>query len=127
MKHIAIALLTLIKKYWLSISLFCLTVITILSLLPLPELPPVPGTDKTHHFVAYALLAFPTALRRPKHWQIVVLFFIGWSGIIELIQPYVNRYGEWQDLVANIIGLIFGFLAVQVIKWLIPDSTITKK
>ena len=120
MKYIAIALLTLIKKYWLSISLFCLTVITILSLLPLAELPPVPGTDKTHHFVAYALLMFPIALRKPKNWQIIVLFYIGWSGAIELIQPYVNRYGEWEDLAANIIGLICGFLAVQTIKWLIP-------
>ena len=120
MKYIAIALLTLIKKYWLSISLFCLTVITILSLLPLAELPPVPGTDKTHHFVSYALLIFPIALRKPKNWQIIVLFYIGWSGAIELIQPYVNRYGEWEDLAANIIGLICGFLAVQTIKWLIP-------
>ena len=120
MKHIATALLGLIKKYWRSLSLFCLTVITILSLLPLAELPPVPGTDKTHHFIAYGLLMFPTALRKPKNWQIIVLFFIGWSGIIELIQPYVNRYGEWQDLAANIIGLICGFLAVQIIKWLIP-------
>ncbi len=120
MKHIAIALLALIKKYWRSLSLFCLTIITILSLLPLPELPPVPGTDKTHHFIAYALLMFPTALRKPKNWQIIVLFFIGWSGIIELIQPYVNRYAEWQDLAANIIGLTCGFLAVQVIKRLIP-------
>ena len=127
MKHIAIALLTLIRKYWLSISLFCLTVITILSLLPLPELPSVPGTDKTHHLVAYAMLMFPTALRKPKNWQIIVLFFIGWSGIIELIQPYVNRYGEWQDLAANIIGLICGFLTVQLIKWFVPNSIITKK
>ena len=122
MKHLTIALLTLIKKYWIFATLFVLTAITILSLHPLPDLP-APGSDKTHHFIAYATLIFPTALKRPKYWQIIVLFFIGWSGAIELIQPYVNRYGELQDLAANIIGLAFGFLAVQVIKWLIPDST----
>lgn len=91
-------------------------------MLPLPELPPVPGTDKTHHVIAYALLILPTALKKPKNWQIIVLFFIGWSGAIELIQPYVNRYGEWQDLAANIIGLICGFLAVQAIKWFIDKQ-----
>lgn len=111
-------LLALIRKYWISITLFILTMITILSLRPLQTLPVVPGSDKTHHFIAYATLMFPTALRKPKHWQIIVLFFIGWSGAIELIQPYVNRYGELQDLAANIIGLVCGFLLVQIVNWL---------
>jgi VanZ family protein len=127
LKRLTIALLTLIKQHWIFATLFVLTAITILSLNPLPELPPLPGSDKTHHFIAYATLIFPTALKRPKYWQIIVLFFIVWSGAIELIQPYVNRYGELQDLAANIIGLAFGFLAVQVIKWLIPDSTTTNR
>ena len=97
--------------------------ITILSLRPLQKLPAVPGSDKTHHFIAYATLMFPTALRKPKHWQIIVLFFIGWSGAIELIQPYVNRYGELQDLAANIIGLVCGFLLVQIVNWLFPINS----
>lgn len=127
MKHLTITLLALIKKYWIFLTLFILTAITILSLQPLAELPPVPGSDKTHHFVAYATLMFPTALKKPKYWQIIVLFFIAWSGAIELIQPYVNRYGELQDLAANIIGLFCGFFAVQAIKPFIPNSTITRE
>ena len=122
MKHLINAILVSIAKYWIFATLFILTAITILSLKPLSELPPVPGSDKTHHFIAYALLMFPTALKKPKHWQIIVLFFIGWSGIIELIQPYVNRYGEWQDLAANIVGLVFGFLAVQIVKRFIDEQ-----
>ena len=122
MKHLINAILVSIAKYWIFATLFVLTAITILSLKPLSELPPVPGSDKTHHFIAYALLMFPTALKKPKHWQIIVLFFIGWSGIIELIQPYVNRYGEWQDLAANIVGLVFGFLAVQIVKRFIDEQ-----
>jgi len=31
-----------------------------------------------------------------------------WSGAIELIQPYVNRYGEWLDLAANVAGVAIG-------------------
>ena len=31
-------------------------------------------------------------------------------GAIELIQPYVNRYGEWLDLGANGLGLVVGIL-----------------
>ena len=104
----------LIKKHWLLISATVLTLITILSLTPMPHLPAVPGSDKTHHFIAYAGLFFPVALARPKHWLWIALFFACWSGAIELIQPYVNRYGEWLDMLANSIGLFCGF----VLAWL---------
>jgi VanZ family protein len=115
-------LLAFIRRYWLSITLFTLTVITILSLSPLEELPPVPGQDKTHHFIAYAALMFPSALRKqkPKSTILITLFFIACSGAIELIQPYVNRYGEWLDLIANIAGLGCGFLLAQSTKWIFP-------
>ncbi len=116
-------LLILIRKYWKSLTLFILTVITVLSLLPLPELPPIPGNDKTHHIIAYGLLMFPTALRKPNYLPAIALFFICWSGAIELIQPFVNRYGEFQDLAANITGLVCGFLAAKLISWLLPVNS----
>ena len=122
-EDLMITLLTLIRKYWLSITLFILTVITVLSLLPLKELPPVPGSDKTHHIIAYATLMFPTALRKPHYLPAIGLFFIGWSGAIELLQPYVNRYGEFRDLAANITGLVCGLLAVKFIQWLLPVNS----
>lgn len=118
-----ITLLTSIRKYWIPITLFILTVITVLSLRPLATLPSVPGNDKTHHFIAYAILMFPTALKKPNSWPIISLFFVGWSGAIELLQPYVNRYGEFQDLAANITGLVCGMLIVQLIRWLLPISS----
>ena len=92
-----IKLLTLIRKNWIIFTLFILLVITILSLWPLDELPSVPGTDKAHHLIAYAILMLPTALRKPNRWILFGLFFIAYSGAIELLQPYVNRYGEWND------------------------------
>jgi hypothetical protein len=118
-----ITLLILIRKYWISITLLLLTVITVLSLHPLDKLPPAPGSDKTHHFIAYALLMFPTAIRKPDYLLAIGLFFIGWSGAIELLQPFVNRYGEFEDLAANITGLVCGLLAVKLIKWLLPVNS----
>ena len=102
-------------------TLFILTVITILSLTPLKELPPVPGSDKTHHLIAYAALMFPTAMKKPKYWRAIALGFIAWSGAIELLQPYVNRYGEWQDLLANITGLILGYLIAMLVGRMVRD------
>ena len=109
-------MLNWIKKYWIFITLFILTVITILSLSPLDKLPPFPSSDKAQHFIAYAALMFPVAIKKPKYWLAIALFFICWSGAIELLQPYLNRYGEWQDLLANVIGLIFGWLAAILIE-----------
>jgi VanZ family protein len=89
--------------------------ITTLSLWPAAHLPTVPGTDKTHHFIAYAALILPTALQKPKNYLLLVLTFITFSGMIELIQPYVNRYGEWLDMLANTLGLFFGWLLAKTL------------
>ncbi len=104
-----VKLTELTSRYWIKLSLFILLAITILSLHPLENLPEAPGSDKTHHLIAYAALAFPTASRKPKRWPIIIIFAL-YSGLIELIQPYANRYGEWMDFLANISGLLVGIM-----------------
>lgn len=96
-----------------------LTTITVLSLLPLHALPPAPGTDKIHHCIAYAMLMLPVALRKPANWKILGLTFILYSGAIELIQPFVNRYGEWMDLFANSVGVICAVIIAGMINAII--------
>ena len=110
-----IILLSVIKKHWISGTFFILTLITLLSLWPLSELPPVPGGDKTHHLIAYAVLMFPTAIKKPQYQGAIALGFVAWSGAIELLQPYVNRYGELQDMLANFAGIIMGWLLARLI------------
>ena len=110
--------LLFIRKYWIACTAVILVAISFLSLWPNKSLPSVPGGDKIHHLIAYATLVFPVALRRPKLWQLIVVLFIAYSGLIELVQPFVNRYGEWSDLAANIIGLSFGALLAEVVlRW----------
>ncbi len=119
-----LTLLRFINSNWLPISVATLIGITTLSIVPLAELPSVPGIDKTHHFVAYAVLMFPVALRKPKYWLWVALFFVGWSGAIELIQPYVNRYGEWSDLLANVVGILCGIGIARLLnRWVLGQMT----
>tara|TARA_B110000467_G_C18129091_1_gene372253 strand:- start:308 stop:670 length:363 start_codon:yes stop_codon:yes gene_type:complete len=105
----------LIQKYWLVITAFLLVIIATASLWPAEFLPKVPGSDKTHHFIAYAALILPTALCRPKNWLFIVLAFLLFSGAIELIQPYVNRYGEWLDMWANAGGIVCGIAVAELI------------
>lgn len=106
-------LLDFVSRRWALLTLLLLFAITLLSLAPLPQLPSVPGTDKTHHLIAYAALMFPTALRKPGLWRWIGLFFILYSGVIELVQPFVNRYGEWLDLLANSGGVFCGWLLAE--------------
>jgi VanZ family protein len=115
-----IRLLTLIKTNWIIFTLFILLVITILSLWPLDELPSIPGTDKTHHLIAYAILMLPTALRKPDRWILFGLLFIAYSGAIELLQPYANRYGEWLDMLANTAGVVCGLIIAEIVNFFFP-------
>jgi len=102
-----------VSRFYLALTMLILTMITLLSFWPVVALPAVPGNDKTHHFIAYAILMFPTAIKQHKHRWLIAMFFACFSGAIELIQPYANRYGEWLDLAANIGGLLCGMLLAQ--------------
>jgi len=88
----------------------------------LDQLPSVPGTDKTHHLIAYAVLMFPIGLRKPKRWLLFGFLFIAYSGAIELLQPYVNRYGEWLDMAANTAGIVLGYLIATLISNFFPAT-----
>jgi len=111
-------ILNLIRLRWLPLSALLLTAITMLSLWPQAALPDVPGGDKVHHYIAYAALIFPAALCKPDKWLWIGLLFFGWSGAIELVQPYVQRYGEWADLAANGAGLISGLIIARLLDYL---------
>ena len=111
-----------IKPFWQVLTLVILALITVGSLFPAEHLPAVSGSDKTHHFIAYCALMLPVALRRPKYWLAFALCFILWSGLIELIQPYVNRYGEWLDMAANAGGILIAIIISQGVHWLISSN-----
>ena len=116
-------LASITKRYWRSLSILIMLLTTTFSLAPLDNLPEAPGSDKTHHFIAYAALAFPTALRKPRQWPIIILGFALYSVLIELIQPLVNRYGEWMDFLANACGLFIGVALASLINKLEHHKT----
>lgn len=111
-----------VQRTWAVCTLIVLVFITVMSLWPLEELPGVPGSDKTHHIIAYAVLMLPTALRRPNHWKLIGLSFVVYGGTVELLQPYVNRYGEWWDMAANTIGILCGLLLAELIFYFVRKS-----
>lgn len=111
------AMVNIIQKFWLQLTLLILLIIAILSLWPATHLPNVPGSDKTHHIIGYTALIFPAALTKPKNHLFFFIGFLLFSGVIEIIQPYVNRYGEWLDMLANAVGLVFGVILAQIVQY----------
>ena len=109
-----------------GLSLLIALSISILSLTPLEELPEVPGGDKLHHFIAYGALAFPTAFIRSRYLVGLTLLYLLLGGGIELIQPYVNRYGEWLDFAANAGGTALGTAGGLVLSSFLRVPLVTK-
>lgn len=91
-----------------TLTVFLALAIGYLSLSPLDQLPKAPGGDKLHHFIAYACLTFPMMFADAQKWPRIMLPAIAYGGAIELIQPHVNRYGEWLDFAANSAGCLIG-------------------
>ena len=120
------ALITIIRNYWIFITLLLLAAITLLSLIPLPSHLAIPGNDKTHHFIAYCAVTLSLVLKKPKYWLLQCFCIFVWSGIVELFQPFVKHSGDWQDMAANAAGIMCGLLLGMLINRIYPVCLIAK-
>ena len=85
-------------------------IICVGTLTPLLRAVDVPGTDKWHHFLAFAALTYPLTVASRRYWLSIIVFGLLFGGLIEIIQPYVNRYGDVADFTADAVGVLIGFL-----------------
>ena len=93
--------------------------INILALSPAPYLPPLDifnWWDKAQHAIAFAVLAVLAVLAYPKASRLrIALLLIGQGVLIELLQYYGGyRFGDWQDVVADGVGVLLGLAMVRV-------------
>jgi len=93
---------------WKIYTSLIFLIITFLSLYPLQEQPSVPGSDKIHHLIAYSALTICVGLRKPSNYFLIIILFSFYSGLIEIIQPYVNRFREIEDFLFNNLGIFIG-------------------
>ena len=93
---------------WKIYTYLIFIIVTFLSLYPLQEQPSIPGSDKIYHLIAYSALAIGVGLRRPSNYVLIIIFFSFYSGLIEIIQPYVNRFREIEDFLFNNLGIFIG-------------------
>ena len=93
---------------WKIYTSLIFLIITFLSLYPLQEQHSVPGSDKIHHLIAYSALTICVGLRKPSNYFLIIILFSFYSGLIEIIQPYVNRFREIEDFLFNNLGIFIG-------------------
>lgn len=103
-------IIALNERLWPFATVALVVAVTVLSLRPMPELP-IPSAAlsfKVHHFIAYAMLALPAALARPRRWPLLLLLIAGWGGVIEILQPHFGRSGAVFDAAVNMAGVATG-------------------
>ena len=101
-------IILLLFENWKIYTTLIFVIITFLSLYPLKEQPSIPGSDKIHHLIAYSALSIGVGLRKPSNYLLIIVFFSFYSGLIEIIQPYVNRFREIEDFLFNNLGIFIG-------------------
>lgn len=90
--------------------------VLVLSMWPMPEPPTLStGWDKTDHIATYFLLGCLGLIAwRPRSGR-VLAGLVAYGGAIELLQSLVpSRVGDWQDVMANVAGVL---LAAAAIGW----------
>ena len=102
----------------------CFLAINILALSPAPYLPPLEifnWWDKAQHAIAFAVLAVLAVLAYPEASRLrIALLLIGQGVLIEVLQYYGGyRFGDWQDAVADGVGVLLGLaMARKMDFWL---------
>jgi VanZ family protein len=104
---------------------FCATAVAVLALSLMPTTLETPGTgwDKSNHLLAYALLAW-LGLRAyaQRPWP-VLLGLLAHGGLVEALQFLTpHRLAEWSDLLADVLGLLLGWVVVYAARRVRRDA-----
>ena len=97
------------RAHWRLVFWFCIVAVLLLALMPPAPLMPTTGWDKSNHVLAFCVLAILGRRAYPLHIAAVLLGLLFYGGLIEVLQAFTPyRFAEWQDLIADGIGIIIG-------------------
>ena len=86
------------------------------TLTPLNQRVDLPGSDKWHHFIAFAAFTYSLTLASRRHWILIIVVGLSFGGLIETIQSYINRSSDFYDFTADAFGVWIGFSLGVVVR-----------
>ncbi len=114
-------------KFELSVAMLlkwlfwiCFLGVNVLALSPVPYLPPLDifnWWDKAQHAIAFGTLAILASFAYPRISKYRVGVLLCLQGVAIEVLQYVGgyRYGDWQDAVADAVGVLLGLVLVKLI------------
>ncbi|MCZ4315471.1 VanZ family protein [Comamonadaceae bacterium G21597-S1] len=104
------AFLPIPLRAWRLALAGALVVVTMLSLLPLGPDAPSTGWDKTDHLLGFGLLAILACQSWPRRNLTALAGLLVYGALIEVLQSFTPyRFAEWNDLLADAMGLLLGW------------------
>jgi len=75
----------------------------------------IPGLDKVAHFILFAIWSFLVAKALSERKKSIDIWLFGGGFVVlavltEVIQHYIGRTFEWQDILADITGIVISLL-----------------
>jgi VanZ family protein len=107
--------------FWLSVF-----VTIVLTLMPSNQIPSqIQIWDKAEHAIVFFILMFTGGVTYSKHAEWVGLALISYGTAIELAQEYLttSRNGDKFDIVADVVGVIIGYVLFKVVYHLSHKKT----
>ena len=103
--------------FWL-----CFVALNVLALSPAPYLPPLEifdWWDKAQHAIGFGTLAVLAVLAYPGVSKLRIgLMLVALGVLIEVLQHFSGyRFGDWQDAVADGVGVVLGLGLARGVVW----------
>lgn len=96
---------------WLLAFLLCLISVLVLALVKNPSTVIDTGWDKGNHVLAFAVLTFLGRMAFPARRFLLLLGLLAYGALIEGLQMLTGyRFAEYQDLLADALGMLIGYL-----------------
>jgi VanZ family protein len=100
----------------------CFLALNVLALSPARYLPPLEvfnWWDKAQHAIGFGTLAVLAVLAYPHVSKLRISCLLMLQGVlIEVLQYFSGyRYGDWQDAVADGVGVLLGLMLVRGVVW----------
>jgi len=88
----------------------CVVAVLVLALMPKDLVMPSTGWDKSNHLLPFSVLALLGLHAYPGRAMAVLAGLLTYGVLIKVLQSFTpNRSADWQDVVADSVGLVLGW------------------